>query len=58
MFPEMASVFIPIDDCSKENGCLQILKGSHKLGRLDHSLKGEQRTVADPDQLDQVRFRQ
>ncbi|MDQ3003088.1 MAG: phytanoyl-CoA dioxygenase family protein, partial [Fibrobacterota bacterium] len=25
-----------------ENGCLQLLKGSHHLGRLDHVLTGEQ----------------
>ena len=24
MFPDMCSVFIAIDDCSKENGCLQV----------------------------------
>ena len=27
--------------CQKVNGCLQVLKGSHKMGRIDHTLVGE-----------------
>ena len=26
----------------RENGCLQVLKGSHRLGRINHVLSGEQ----------------
>ena len=26
----------------KDNGCLQVLKGSHRLGRINHVLSGEQ----------------
>ena len=48
LFPEMGSVFIPIDKCTKENGCLQVLDQSHKMGRINHILEGEQ-TEADPD---------
>ncbi|XP_062576306.1 L-proline trans-4-hydroxylase-like [Saccostrea cucullata] len=36
LFPDMMTVFIPLDPCRKENGCLQILEGSHKCGRIDH----------------------
>ena len=28
--------------CVKENGCLRFLKGSHKMGRIEHVLSGEQ----------------
>ncbi len=28
--------------CSRQNGCLQVLRGSHQLGRIDHQLTGEQ----------------
>ena len=28
--------------CVKENGCLRFLKGSHKMGRIEHNLCGEQ----------------
>ena len=28
--------------CTKKNSCLQVLKGSHKMGRINHNLSGEQ----------------
>ena len=28
--------------CTKNNSCLQVLKGSHKMGRINHNLSGEQ----------------
>jgi len=39
--PNMGSVFIALDPAVKENGCLQVLAGSHLLGRLDTQLVGE-----------------
>jgi ectoine hydroxylase-related dioxygenase (phytanoyl-CoA dioxygenase family) len=36
LFPDMATVFIAIDKTDVGNGCLKILKGSHKAGRIDH----------------------
>lgn len=50
LLPTMASVFIAIDDCTKENGCMQVLRGSHKMGRIDHGFAGEQ-TGADPQRI-------
>ena len=38
LFPLMASAMIALDKCTKANGCLQVLKGSHHLGRIDHGL--------------------
>lgn len=40
--PDLASVSIAVDPSTRENGCLQIVPGSHKLGRLDHVLSGDQ----------------
>ncbi len=34
----MATVMKALDKCTKENGCLQVLSGSNKLGRVDHAL--------------------
>jgi ectoine hydroxylase len=48
--PDMASVFIAVDACTRENGCIQVLRGSHKLGRIDHGMYGEQ-TGADPERV-------
>jgi ectoine hydroxylase len=43
LYPDkVASVMVAIDKASKENGCLQVIEGSHKLGRIDHILTGEQ----------------
>jgi ectoine hydroxylase-related dioxygenase (phytanoyl-CoA dioxygenase family) len=52
-FPRMLSVFVALDAATKENGCLQVLKGSHKLGRLDHGKVGAQ-TGADPARIGQI----
>lgn len=50
LWPDMASVFIAVDPCTRENGCMQVLRGSHKLGRIEHGRFGEQ-TGADPERV-------
>lgn len=42
LYPDMASCIIAVDRASKGNGCLQVLKGSHKIGRVDHGKTGDQ----------------
>lgn len=43
LFPdEMISFMVAITDANKANGCLQIIKGSHKMGRVEHGFSGEQ----------------
>ncbi len=43
LFPDqMISVMVAITDANKENGCLQVIKGSHKMGRIEHGFAGEQ----------------
>lgn len=42
LFPLLTSAFIAVDKATKENGCMQVLKGSHLMGRLDHILTGDQ----------------
>lgn len=51
LFPDMASVMIAVDRANKENGCLQVIRGSHKLGRIDHGKTGGQ-TGADMERVD------
>jgi ectoine hydroxylase-related dioxygenase (phytanoyl-CoA dioxygenase family) len=43
--PEMMSIYVSLDKATKENGCLQILKGTHKLGRLNHIRENDQTNV-------------
>ena len=43
LFPDkMMSVMIAITEANQENGCLQVIKGSHKMGRIEHGFAGEQ----------------
>lgn len=43
MFPDqLISVMVALTEANKRNGCLQVIKGSHKLGRVNHGFAGEQ----------------
>ena len=50
LFPDMASCMIAVDEATRDNGCLQVLRGSHRLGRIDHIQVGDQ-TGADPERV-------
>lgn len=39
---QMMSVMIAITDANRANGCLEVIKGSHKMGRVEHGFSGEQ----------------
>ncbi len=54
IFPEMASCYIAVDRAYKGNGCLQVLRGSHKLGRIEHGRYGTQ-VGADPERIKLVK---
>ncbi len=40
--PLLASCWIAVDAANRENGCLQVLRGSHAIGRIDHGKTGDQ----------------
>jgi ectoine hydroxylase len=42
LYPDLVSVFIAVDPSTKLNGCLQVIRGSHKMGRVNHILTGDQ----------------
>jgi hypothetical protein len=54
LFPDMLSVMIAVDRADRENGCLQVLARSHKMGRIEHGKVGDQ-TGADPERVEQAR---
>lgn len=39
---QMMSVMVAITEANQENGCLQVIRGSHKMGRVEHGFSGEQ----------------
>jgi ectoine hydroxylase len=53
LFPLLTSAFIAVDPCTKANGCLQVLKGSHHAGRVTHVLTGDQ-AGADRERVDEL----
>ena len=43
MFPDqLISVMTALTKANRENGCLQVIRRSHKLGRVNHGFSGEQ----------------
>lgn len=43
LFPDqLVSIMIALTEANKANGCIQVIRGSHKLGRLNHGFAGEQ----------------
>lgn len=43
LYPEaMIPVRVALTEATKENGCLRVLKGSHKMQRFEHNFAGEQ----------------
>jgi len=50
LLPDMASCMIAVDRATRENGCLQVIKGSHLMGRVEHGPVGDQ-TGADPERV-------
>ena len=49
--PDMTSIYIALDKATRQNGCLQVLRGTHSLGRLRHVRQNEQ-TNADPEYVE------
>lgn len=42
LYPEMVSVMLALTEATRENGCIQVLKGTHRMNRVEHKLTGEQ----------------
>lgn len=53
LFPWLASCMIAIDRATSANGCLQVLAGSHHLGRVEHGPVGDQ-TGANPERVEEA----
>lgn len=51
LLPTMLSCLIAVDPARKENGCLQVLKGSQMIGRINHERVNEQ-SIADSERVE------
>ncbi|NYZ15511.1 phytanoyl-CoA dioxygenase family protein [Azospirillum sp. RWY-5-1] len=53
LFPRMATCILALDPSTRENGCLQVLRGAHECGRIDHMLSGKQ-VSCDPRRMEHL----
>ena len=53
LLPLLTSAFIAVDPCTRENGCLQVIRGSHLCGRIDHVLTGD-KAGADRERVEEL----
>ena len=54
VFPTMASVMVALDKTTRENGCLQVIRGSHHAGRVEHGVLPGQQVGADPRRVEEM----
>jgi ectoine hydroxylase-related dioxygenase (phytanoyl-CoA dioxygenase family) len=56
LFPHLASCMLALDATTRANGCLQLVRGSHRLGRIDHvPIAGSKDQVcADPRRMEHI----
>jgi ectoine hydroxylase-related dioxygenase (phytanoyl-CoA dioxygenase family) len=57
LYPDMGSCFIMLDKATKENGCLKVLKGSHKVGRIGHGVSDTPEQTADMERITELEKR-
>ena len=54
LFPHMASVMVALDRANRDNGCLQVIRGSHRVGRVNHSTGPGEQVGADLERVEQM----
>jgi ectoine hydroxylase len=57
LLPLLCSAFIAVDPATRQNGCVQVIRGSHHAGRIDHVLTGQQ-AGADMERVNELLKRQ
>ncbi len=41
LWPDMLTVMVALDPNTQANGCVELVRGSHKMGRIDHGTIGQ-----------------
>lgn len=54
VYPQMASLMVALDRSNRENGCLQVVKGSHHCGRIEHGVLAGEQVGADPVRVEEI----
>ena len=50
-YPNFISVMVALDPANRDNGCLRVIRGSNRIGRLNHGKFGSQ-LQADPERVE------
>ena len=53
LYPYLASCWIALNRADKSNGCMQVIKGSHHAGRIEHHVDSGQ-NYADPERVERL----
>jgi hypothetical protein len=56
LWPDLTTCMIAVDAATAENGCVQLVKGSHRLGRVEHARVGQASGV-EPERLAEIQAR-
>lgn len=55
LWPDLATAFIAVDRADRSNGCLKLVRGSHRLGRIDHVMfDGVSDSSVEPSRLSAI----
>jgi len=54
VFPLMASVMVALDASNRDNGCLQVVPGSHHCGRIEHGVLPGEQVGAEPKRVEEI----
>ena len=58
VYPDMCTAMIAVDRQTEENGCLRLVEGSHRLGRVEHVYRdGISDSGVDPERLAEIKKR-
>ena len=55
LYATMGSVMVALDRANRDNGCLQVLRGSHLAGRVDHGVLPGEQIGADLRRVEQMK---
>jgi len=54
LYPHMASVMVGLEEATRNDGCLQVIRGSHLAGRVEHGVLPGEQVGADPKRVEHM----
>ena len=54
IYPHLSSVMVALDRTDRDNGCLQVVAGSNKCGRIEHGVLDGEQVGADKTRVEEI----